>query len=108
MDNDQIKLENRNRKFAYISLFTGMLPIILFIYCLLLSRADVKGTSWLLLIAYYLTIGIPLSIVSIAFAILGLKSKRKMVSIMSLIISLLPVIAYISIMVTGYVSVLNY
>lgn len=96
MSQELDKKEKRNRVFTYISIFTGLVPVLLILYCYNISGGSFSeagsGAIWWLMIMYYGTFGIPLFILSIVFALYGLKSSKKILAIFSLFITCLPII----------------
>ena len=53
------------------------------------------GAVWWLMFIYYISLGIPIFIVSIVFAALGINSKRKVLAIISLVITVMPAVLMI-------------
>lgn len=84
------KVNNKkNGNKAIISVFAAAAPITLFIYCLItsggsFSEGEPNGGIWWLVILYYWSVGIPLCVLSIMFAIQGLKSNLRWLAIFSL------------------------
>jgi hypothetical protein len=80
-------------KYAIASLLIALIPVVLFLYCYVASDGSTNeggaGAVWWMVIIYYWTLGIPLAIASIVLAIMGLKSKFRWASIVSLSLKVL-------------------
>ena len=75
--------------FAIASFILTMIPILLIAYAAAASEGEGengKGAIFWLVIIYYWSLGIPIFILSIVFAIIGLKSKQRALAIASLVI----------------------
>ena len=75
--------------FAITSFILTIIPILLIAYVSAASGGEDesgKGALGWLIIMYYLTAGIPIFIMSIIFAVIGLKSKLRPLAIASLVI----------------------
>ena len=75
--------------FAIASFILTLIPILLIAYVSAASGGEDesgKGAIGWLIIAYYCTAGIPVFIMSIIFAVIGLKSKLRSLAIASLVI----------------------
>ena len=75
--------------FAIVSFVLTMIPILLISYVIAAGHGESEGgdgaIGWLIII-YYWSVGFPIFVLSIIFAIIGLKSPRKPLAIASLII----------------------
>ena len=84
----------QSRKKSIISLVFGLIPVALFIYCLIESGGDTSeggdGAIWWLMIIYYWSLGIPIAIGAVAFAIKATSLKKHILSIISVIVAFLP------------------
>lgn len=80
-------------KYAIASLLIALIPVALCIHCYIVSGGSQNengaGAVWWMVIFYYWSLGIPLAIASIVLAIMGLKSKFRWASIVSLSIKVL-------------------
>jgi hypothetical protein len=96
---DKKKEENKRHIFAYVALCTSLIPIIVFLYCLIESggSGDESGAGavWWLMFIYCISLGVPVFVISVVFAALGINSKKKKLAIISLAITLMPVVLII-------------
>ncbi len=75
--------------FAIASFILTMIPIVLIAYVMAISNGESEnggGAAGWLIILYYWSLGLPIFIMSIVFAIIGLKSKLRPLAIASLVI----------------------
>ena len=75
--------------FAIASFILTMIPILLISYVIAASEGgsdNGKGAIFWLVIFYYWSVGVPIFILSIVFAIIGLRSKQRALAIASLVI----------------------
>ena len=93
--------ENRNKKnglSSIVSLIGAMIPLLLIAYCLIISGGSTSeagaGAVWWLMIIYYGSIGIPMLIISIILGIVGLKTYRRKLAVLSLCITSFPLILF--------------
>ena len=85
------------KKKSIIGLILGLVPIVLFVFCLIVSGGDVSengsGSVFWVLIIYGWTLAIPLAIISIVNSTKAVKINKNPLSISSLIVSYIPAIA---------------
>ncbi len=91
---------NQDRKiWSILSFVTTIVPIILFVYCFSVSRGSFNengaGVIWRLVIIYYYSLGIPLFVMAISFGIIGLKTSLRWLSIVSLSIKAVMIVAIV-------------
>lgn len=77
--------------YAIVSFVLTLIPILLFIYVSVIGHGaenenSAGGAAGWLIIMYYWSIGLPIFICSIVFAIKGLKSQLKPLAIASLVV----------------------
>ena len=98
---EQEKKQNR-KVWSILSIVATVVPIILWIYCLVVSEGSTSesgsGAIWWLMILYYWSLGIPLADISIAFGIIGLKTSLRWLSIISLSLKAITIIAIASLL----------
>lgn len=85
---------------ALISLILALIPILLFVYCVIISEMSndpSNGSGWLLVI-YYWTIGIPNSIIALILGIISYVKQKNKLAICSIIIDILPYLYFIYIL----------
>ena len=77
-----------NKIWSILSFITSIIPIALFIYCLIISGGSLNegssGAIWWIMVIYYWTAGIPLAIAAIFFGIKGLDTSWRRLAIVSL------------------------
>lgn len=104
---NELKNQKKYGHRAIISLVATLIPIFLFIICLIISggSADENGPGfvWWFMIMYYWSLGLPLFAVAIAFGILGLKTDLRPVAIISLSLKALTLI-FIILLFSGVFS----
>ena len=92
---------------SIIGLILGLIPIVLFIYCLIVSVGDTsesgEGTVFWLLIIYGWTLAIPFAIISVINSVTAIKINKNPLSITSLVISLITALAIAVILIIIYV-----
>lgn len=95
---EQEKKQDR-KIWSVLSIVATIIPIMLWIYCLIVSGGSTSengpGAVWWLIIMYYGSLGIPLAVISIAFGIIGLKTSLRWLSIISLSLKAVMIIAII-------------
>jgi len=77
---------------AFIALGTSLVPYVVVLIAVIITD------PWMSLywgLAYMLTLGFPVMIVSIASALIGLKSKDEMYAIAALVLSVIPGVFFI-------------
>ena len=98
---EQEKKQNR-KAWSILSIIATVIPIILCIFCLIVSGGNTSengpGAIWWLWIAYYWSLGIPLAVISIAFGIIGLKTRLRWLSIISLSLKVLMIVVIVSLL----------
>lgn len=81
---------SNNKAFSIISFIASLPPIYVLTECFIGSGGsfseDGAGSVWWFAVIYYMSIGIPLLIVSLVFGFLGLKTKLRWLAIVSLCI----------------------
>ena len=95
---EQEKKQDR-KVWSILSIIATIIPIILWVYCFIASGGSASengpGAVWWLVIMYYWSLGIPLAAISIAFGIVGLKTSLRWLSIISLLLKAIMIIAII-------------
>lgn len=98
---EQEKKQNR-KVWSILSIVATVIPIMLWIYCLVVSGGSTSengsGAIWWLMIMYYWSLGIPLAVISIAFGIIGLKTSLRWLSVISLSLKVIMIIAIASLL----------
>jgi hypothetical protein len=97
------KIEQRGKQdrkvWSTLSIVATIIPIVLWVYCLIVSGGSISengpGAVWWLMIMYYWSLGIPLVVISIAFGIVGLKTSLRWLSIVSLLLKAVRIIAIV-------------
>ena len=94
------QMGKQDRKvWSILSIVSTIIPIILWVYCFIVSGGSANengpGAVWWLMIMYYWSLGIPLAVISIAFGIVGLKTSLRWLSIISLLLKAIMIIAII-------------
>ncbi|MBQ3441152.1 TM2 domain-containing protein [Candidatus Saccharibacteria bacterium] len=89
------------KAYSIIAFIAATIPLLPWTYCLIVSGGSFNeggaGAVWWLMVMYYWSIGIPLAIVSICFAIAGLKTKYKALATISIVIKIVTIITIICI-----------
>ena len=95
------KLEKDHRWAAIISFITAVIPIVL-IMCAIVDaiKKPHSVASGLALWLYYGTIGFPLLVISIICGIAGIKSSKKVLACIGLILAVLPIVFLIFLYIT--------
>lgn len=95
--NDSQKQKQDRKVWSILSITATIIPIILWTYCWKVSGGSTSengpGAVWWYMIFYYWTLGIPLAVISVAFGIVGLKTKYRWVSIISLLLKVVSIAA---------------
>lgn len=96
MDENKTKESNTNKPLkslsGLISFITAILPILLFIICIVLSDGEGEngaGAIFWLLGLYLWFAGIPVYIISVLSGIYGIKGKTKVLSILGLLVDII-------------------
>lgn len=88
--------EQNNKIWAFVSFIATIIPICLWIYCIIKSNGKFNengpGEVWWLMIIYYCTLGFPLFIISLSFGVLGLKTKLCKLAIASILLKVTTII----------------
>ncbi len=97
------------RKWAKWSIVFTMIPIVLWVTCLIISGGDGSengpGMVWWFMVMYYWSFGVPLAILSIIFGIMGLKSDLRWLSIVSLLIKTVVItIAFVKVIIPIWIA----
>lgn len=96
--NEQEKKQDRKVR-SILSIIATIIPIILWVYCFITSGGSASengpGAVWWLVIMYYWSLGIPLAAISIVFGIDGLKTSLRWLSIISLLLKAIMIIAIV-------------
>jgi len=95
---EQTKKQDR-KVWSILSIIFAIIPITLWVYCFIASGGSASengpGAIWWLIAIYYLSLGIPLAVISMAFGIIGLKTSLRWLSIISLLLKAMMIIAII-------------
>lgn len=87
-----------------ISIIAALMPVLLYVFCLISSRGSTSengpGAVWWLMVLYVESLGWPIFATAIVTGILGLKSKAKWLSVVSLAVQVL-VAAYVIMLFSG-------
>lgn len=83
------KKEKRSRMYGIISIILGLIPILLYLYCI---NDGINSSTMLIIKLYVWSIGTPILIISIILDILSLKEKVNIYAIIGLIITIFPII----------------
>lgn len=94
------QMGKQDRKvWSILSIVSTIIPIILWVYCFIASGGSASengpGAVWWLMVIYYWSLGIPLATISIAFGIVGLKTSLRWLSIISLLLKVIMIIAIV-------------
>lgn len=97
------KIEQRGKQdrkvWSTLSIVATIIPMILWSFCFIVSGGSTSengpGAVWWLMIMYYWSLGIPLAAISIAFGIVGLKTSLRWLSIVSLLLKAIMIIAIV-------------
>lgn len=102
VNNEDNKMDACKKK-STIGLIFGLIPIVLFIFCLIVSGGDSSengnGSVFWLLIIYGWTLAIPFAIISIVNSVNAIKINKNSLSITSLVISLIPALAIVILLI---------
>lgn len=79
---------------AIASLIITLIPLALGIFCYLLSFTQGRGQAGAIMITYYMTAGIPLSLASLITGIVGLQTEQSKIAKLSLAIKI-PTIIFV-------------
>ena len=94
-------IEKNHKWAAVVSFITAVIPIILITYALIDAlKKPHSVTSGLALWLYYGTIGFPLLVISIICGIAGIKSSKKVLACIGLILAVLPIVFLIFLYIT--------
>ena len=88
----------KSKKFGLISIILGLLPILLFTYCIIYSHGEGENGRGAIIWYFFIycwTVGIPVFITSIIFSIKAINKSKNTISLLSIIISLFPVIGIV-------------
>lgn len=87
-----------------ISIIAALMPVLLYVFCLISSRGSTSengpGAVWWLMVFYAWSLAWPIFAIAIVTGILGLKSKVKWLSVVSLAVQVL-VAAYVIMLFSG-------
>lgn len=100
--------EEQDRKiWSVLSIMATIIPIMLWAYCLIVSGGstseDGPGAVWLFILTYYGTLGIPLIVLSIMFGVMGLKTSLRWLSIVSLLLKIITIIAVVLLLIVHWI-----